>query len=122
MTRAARHDPLASIWRPSGLVHRGWDDLDFGQALFTIRFYARRNFICHGEIFDLFTSKNFAGLAEYIDADYKILEDVLQMRRSYWLESTETLGLYVTLFKRLDTLEHGFQSVRRLCGSFLGWL
>ena len=68
----------------NALVHRGLDDLDFGQALFTIGFYARRNFICHGKIFDLFTSKTFAGLTEYINADYKILESVLQMSRSYW--------------------------------------
>ena len=37
--------------------------MEIGQFLFTIRIHARRNFICHGEIFDLFTSKKFAGLA-----------------------------------------------------------
>lgn len=47
------------------------------EALFAARSYARRNFICHGGIFDLFQSNNFAGLAEYIEADDKALEDIL---------------------------------------------
>ncbi|KAM0798225.1 hypothetical protein BDR22DRAFT_823574 [Usnea florida] len=45
--------------------------------LFAIRSYARRNFVAHGEIFDLYQSKEFAGLANYLENDEKLLEDVL---------------------------------------------
>ena len=82
--------------RVKALVDRGWNGLDVGQALFAIRFYARRNFICHGEIFDLFTSKNFAGLAEYIDADVKILEDVLPDEEKPMVDKYRAL---LTLYK-----------------------
>lgn len=63
--------------RVQEIIDMGFTDLDCDLALFAIRSYARRNFIAHGEIFDLYQSKQFAGLADYIDNDEKLLEDVL---------------------------------------------
>lgn len=59
------------------LVRDGETSLDMDLALAAIRFYARRNYICHGRLFDLFKSENFAGLANYIDLDDKRLEELL---------------------------------------------
>ena len=52
-------------------------DLDLDLALFAIRAYARRNFIAHAGTLDLVQSSDFAGLANHIDNDDKILEDIL---------------------------------------------
>lgn len=63
--------------RVQEIIDAGFTDLDLDLALFAIRSYARRNFIAHGGTFDLYQSKKFAGLADYIDSDEKLLEDVL---------------------------------------------
>ena len=63
--------------RVQHLVDDGWTFLDLDLALFAIRTYARRNYICHGGVFDLFKSNNFAGLAKYIEEDDSILEKIL---------------------------------------------
>ena len=52
-------------------------ELDIDLALFAIRSYARRDFVSHGQIFDLRQSGNLAGLARYLDDDLKLLENVL---------------------------------------------
>lgn len=59
------------------LVREGHTTLDLELALLAIRFYSRRNLICHGGNFDLYVSKNFAELAKSIEADDKILEEIL---------------------------------------------
>ena len=59
------------------IINEGFTDLDMDLALFAIRSYARRNFIAHGGILDLDQSKDLAGLANRIDHDEKILEDIL---------------------------------------------
>ena len=63
--------------RVQQLIKEGYTILDRDLALFAIRSYARRNFVSHGEIFALHQSKEFAGLANYIENDEKLLEDVL---------------------------------------------
>ena len=63
--------------RVQQLIKAGHAILDRDLALFAIRSYARRNFIAHGEIYGLNRSGNFAGLANYIDNDDKLLEDIL---------------------------------------------
>ena len=63
--------------RVQEIIDSGLTDLDIDLALFAIRSYARRNSIAHGEIFDLYQSKQFAGLADYIDNDEKLLEGLL---------------------------------------------
>lgn len=63
--------------RVAQLIREGLTTLDLDLALVAIRFYARRNFICHGKIFDLFQSRNFAKPAEYIEVDDKSLDEIL---------------------------------------------
>ena len=63
--------------RVKQVVDAGITDLDTGLALFAIRSYARRNLISHGGLFDLSKSGNSVGLAEYIDNDDKLLEEIL---------------------------------------------
>ena len=58
-------------------IKEGHTILDRDLVLFAIRSYARRNFVAHGEIFDLYQSKEFAGPANYLENDEKLLEDVL---------------------------------------------
>ena len=63
--------------RVQEIIDAGFTDLDLDLALFAIRSYARRNFIAHGGVLDIDQSKNFAGLANRIDIDDKLLEDIL---------------------------------------------
>ena len=63
--------------RVQQLIKEGHTILDRDLALFAIRSYARRNFVVHGAIFALHQSKQFAGLANYIETDEKTLEDIL---------------------------------------------
>lgn len=63
--------------RVAELIDAGFSDLDLDLALFAIRAYARRNFIAHGGTLDLYQSGDFAGLANRIDNDKKLLEDIL---------------------------------------------
>lgn len=63
--------------RVQEIIDAGFSDLDFDLALFAIRAYARRNFIAHGGTLDLDQSNDFAGLANHIDNDEKLLEDIL---------------------------------------------
>ena len=63
--------------RVQHLIKEGHTILDRDLALFAVRSYARRNFVMHGETFDLYQSKGFAGLANYIENDEKLLEDIL---------------------------------------------
>ena len=59
------------------IIDEGLTDLDIDLAVFAITSYARQNFIAHGETDDLSVSKDCTGLAEYIDNDDKLLEDIL---------------------------------------------
>lgn len=63
--------------RVQQLVELGFAELDLDIALFAIRSYARRNFVSHGESFDLYMDERYAGLAEYLDHIDKHLEDIL---------------------------------------------
>ncbi|KAL9070584.1 MAG: hypothetical protein Q9161_004754 [Pseudevernia consocians] len=63
--------------RVQQLINAGYVILDRDLVLFAIRSYARRNFILHGGIFDLNQFNNFVGLAEYIENDERLLEDIL---------------------------------------------
>ena len=63
--------------RVEQLVREGYTTLDLELAVFAIRFYSRRNLICHGRSFDLYASENFAELAKSIEADDKTLEEIL---------------------------------------------
>ena len=63
--------------RVQQLIKEGHTILDRDLALFAIRSYARRNFIAHGETFALYHSEDFAGLANYLENDDKLLEDIL---------------------------------------------
>lgn len=63
--------------RVAQLIREGQTTLDLDLALFAIRSYARRNFICHSKVFDLVSSNDFAKLAEHIELDDKFLEDIL---------------------------------------------
>ncbi|KAK4693412.1 hypothetical protein P7C71_g3987, partial [Lecanoromycetidae sp. Uapishka_2] len=63
--------------RVNDLVYEGWNDVDLDLALFSVRAYARRCFVAHGDSFDLFASNRFADLADYIEADDKSLEAIL---------------------------------------------
>ena len=63
--------------RVQEIIDAGFSDLDLDLALFAIRAYARRNFIAHGGIFDLYQSGDLAGVANRIDNDEKLLENVL---------------------------------------------
>lgn len=58
------------------------------------RFNARRDFICHGRIFDFYASKNFARLAEYIEADEKSLEEILPDEKPLADNYRRLLGFY----------------------------
>ena len=57
------------------IVEAGTTELDTDLALFAIRSYARRNFIAHGGLYDL--SNDSVGLAEHVDKDDKLLEEIL---------------------------------------------
>ena len=63
--------------RVQELIDVGFSDLDLDLALFAIRAYARRNFIAHGGIIDLYQSNDYAGLANHSDKDEKLLDDIL---------------------------------------------
>ena len=61
--------------RVSQIIEAGTTELDIDLALFAIRSYARRNFIAHGGTFEL--DDGSVELAEYIDNDDKLLEEIL---------------------------------------------
>ncbi|KAL9123706.1 MAG: hypothetical protein Q9217_006890 [Psora testacea] len=63
--------------RVNDLVDEGWNDLDLDLALFSVRAYARRCFVAHGDAYDLSASKKFADLADYLEADDNSLESLL---------------------------------------------
>ena len=56
------------------LDDKGFKDVDVDLALYAIRSYARRNFVCHGQLSDLDQSNDFAGLAKCIVSDDNHLE------------------------------------------------
>ena len=81
--------------RVKQIVDAGTTDLDTDTALLAIRSYARRNFIAHGGLHDMSGSKDSAGLAEYVDNDDKLLEEILpdEEKNTYDLqESTHSAG------------------------------
>lgn len=67
----------AIVPRVKEIVDAGTTDLDTDLALFAIRSYARRNVIAHSGLQDRSLSNDSAGLAEYIDNDFKLLEEIL---------------------------------------------
>lgn len=67
----------AIVFRVKEIVDAGTTDLDIDLALFAIRSYARRNVIAHSGLQDRSLSNDSAGLAAYIDNDFKLLEEIL---------------------------------------------
>lgn len=67
---------IRSYARRNVIVHGGLHDRLY-LALFAIRSYARRNVIAHGGLHGRSLSNDSAGLAEYIDNDVKLLEEIL---------------------------------------------
>ena len=63
--------------RVNQIFEAGINELDTDLALFAIRSYARRNFIAHGGLNDMSKSRDSVELAEYVDNDDKLLEEIL---------------------------------------------
>ena len=63
--------------RIEALIADGCTGLDTDIALFAARTYASRNSSFHGGSYDLFKSKKYAELANYLDMDDKRLEGLL---------------------------------------------
>ena len=82
------------------ILDLGFTDLDRDLALFAIRAYARRNFIAHEGMFDLDQSKDFAGLANYVDIDKISSRIFSRMKRCLWSNIGEncwrTIGVRIS--------------------------